>query len=121
MRLLRNYSLVEEVAETSSYATHPVVQQWAQHWQGRSFATELSRLSLVTVGWSVPESSSRDCTISQQRLLPHAQACSRRIAGSKPDWERRLHDGTHEAVDEEEEQEIVLDAMHLQGLLCADR
>jgi hypothetical protein len=33
MQLLRNYSLVEEVeevAKTASYATHPVVHQWAQ-------------------------------------------------------------------------------------------
>jgi hypothetical protein len=43
------------------------------------------------------------------------------VAGSKPDWKRRLYDGAYKAANEEEEQETVLDAMHLQGLLCADR
>jgi hypothetical protein len=86
MQLLHNYSLVEEVAETSSYTTHPVVHQWAQHSQGRCFATELSRPSVVAVGWSVPESSSRDYTTLQHLLLPHAQACSGRIAKKETGW-----------------------------------
>jgi hypothetical protein len=34
MKLLRNYSLVEEVVESDSHATHPVVHQWARHSQG---------------------------------------------------------------------------------------
>jgi hypothetical protein len=106
MQLLRNYSLVEEVAETSSYATHPVVHQWAQHSQGSYFATELSRLSVVAVGWSVPGSSSRDYTTLQRRLLPHAHACSRHIAGNESGWDARLDDSNHEDVDEEDEQEI---------------
>jgi hypothetical protein len=45
MQPLRNYSLVEEVvevAETTSYVTHPVVHQWAHHSQGKRFVTELS-------------------------------------------------------------------------------
>jgi tetratricopeptide (TPR) repeat protein len=121
MQLLRNYSLVEEVAETSSYATHPVVHQWAQHSQGRCFAAELSRLSVVAVGWSVPASSSRNYATLQRRLLPHAQVCSRRIAGNEPGWKCRLNDSTHEAVDKEDEQETVLDAIHLLGLLYADQ
>jgi hypothetical protein len=44
MRLLRSYSLVEEVAETASYATHPVLHQWAHHSQGKHFAIKLSQL-----------------------------------------------------------------------------
>jgi hypothetical protein len=50
MQLLRNYSLVEEMTETTSYATHPVVHQWAHHSQGKRFATELSRLAVIAVG-----------------------------------------------------------------------
>jgi hypothetical protein len=48
MQLLRSYSLIEvavettEVIETASYATHPVVHQWAHHAQGKRFAAELS-------------------------------------------------------------------------------
>jgi hypothetical protein len=50
MQLLRNYSLVEEMTETTSYTTHPVVHRWAHHSQGKLFTTELSRLAVVTVG-----------------------------------------------------------------------
>jgi hypothetical protein len=53
MQLLHKYSLLEEASgatETTSYATHLVVHQWAHHSQGKRFATELSRLAVVTVG-----------------------------------------------------------------------
>ena len=79
MQLLCNYSLAEQVQETGSYATHPVVHQWAHHSQGKRFATELSRLAVVAVGWAVPASSTRDYAALQRRLLPHAQACSRQV------------------------------------------
>jgi tetratricopeptide (TPR) repeat protein len=121
MQLLRNYSLVEEVVETRSYATHPVVHQWAYHSQARCFNTELSRLAVVTVGWSVPGISNRDYATLQRRLLPHAQACSSVIAKNKPGWNYRGHEGNHEAVDEKEEQEAVLDAIHLLGNLYVDQ
>jgi hypothetical protein len=49
IQLLRNYSLVEETTETTSYATHPVVQRWTHHSQGKCFATELSRLAVVAM------------------------------------------------------------------------
>jgi Tfp pilus assembly protein PilF len=120
MQLLRNYSLVEEVADTSSYATHPVVHQWAQHSQSRCFAAQLSRLSVVTVGWSVPASSSRDYATLQRRLLPHAQACSRQMAKKETGRNYRLDDDNHGALDEDE-QDTVLDAIHLLGLLYADQ
>lgn len=32
MQLLCNYSLIEEVEELASYATHPVVHRWAYHY-----------------------------------------------------------------------------------------
>jgi tetratricopeptide (TPR) repeat protein len=118
MQLLRSYSLVEEVAETSSYATHPVVHQWAQHSQGRCFAAELSRLSVVAIGWGVPESSSRDDATLQRRLLPHAEACSRRIAKEETGW----GDGSDGSrVEKGEEQKAVLGAMHGLGNLYTNK
>jgi hypothetical protein len=51
MQLLRNYSLVEETIEAKSYATHPVVHQWARHSQGKCYETKLCQLAIVTVGW----------------------------------------------------------------------
>jgi tetratricopeptide (TPR) repeat protein len=120
MKLLRNYSLVEEVTETS-YATHPVVHQWAHHSQGKRFATELSRLAVVVVGLAVPESSTRDYAALQRRLLLHAQACSSQIVKSEAVWGGRAQRGSGGDVDEGKERETVLNAVHLLGLLYADQ
>jgi hypothetical protein len=68
MQLLRNYSLVEEVAETASYVTNPVVHQWAHHSKNKHFPIKLSQLATVAVGWSVPGSSVRNYATLQRRL-----------------------------------------------------
>ncbi|CAN9193253.1 unnamed protein product [Alternaria alternata] len=124
MQLLCNYSLVEEavkVAETTSYTTHPVVHQWAHHSQGKRFATELSRLAVVAVGWAVPESSTRDYPALQRRLLLHAQACSRQAVERNAVWDREVEDGSDGDVDGSEERETVLDAVLLLGILYHDQ
>jgi tetratricopeptide (TPR) repeat protein len=121
MQLLRNYSLVEEVAETRSYATHPVVHQWAHHSQGRYFAMELRRLSLVAVGCTVPDSSIRDYTTLQRRLLPHAQGCSKWIVENEPGCGYRSSEGRNKVVDRDEEQETVLGAIQNLGNLYIDQ
>jgi tetratricopeptide (TPR) repeat protein len=121
MQLLRNYSLVEAVAETASYATHPVVHQWAHHSQAKHFAVELSRLAVVAVGWSVPGSSIRDYSTLQRRLLPHAQACFGLIVESRGDWWLSINRRNDEDLDGDEQQETVLDAIHLLGDLYADQ
>jgi tetratricopeptide (TPR) repeat protein len=118
MKLLRKYSLVEEVTETS-YATHPVVHQWAHHSQGKRLATELSRLAVVAVGWAVPESSTRDYSAMQQRLLLHAQACSSQIVKSEAVWCGRAQGESNKAKGKE--QQTVLGALHQLGNLYADR
>jgi tetratricopeptide (TPR) repeat protein len=115
MQLLRNYSLVEEVAETASYATHPVVHQWAHHSQGKHFAIKLSQLAVVAVGWSVPGSSTRDYSSLQRRLLPHAQTCFKQIVKREAGWWLGADKEDDEDVDESEEQETVLDAIHCLG------
>jgi tetratricopeptide (TPR) repeat protein len=121
MKLLRNYSLVEEVSETTSYATHPVVHQWAHHSQGKCMATKLSRLAVVAVGWSVPANTAREYFPLQRRLLQHAEACSRLIVESETSWRRRVERDSDGDVDEGEEQETVLDAVLLVGNLYADQ
>jgi tetratricopeptide (TPR) repeat protein len=121
MQLLRNYSLVEEITEMTSYATHPVVHRWARHSQGKRFATELSRLAVVTVGWTVPESSTRDYSTLQRRLLPHAQACSRQIVKEKAGWCLAVNGGNGESIEKGEKQETVLNAIHLLGDLYKDQ
>jgi tetratricopeptide (TPR) repeat protein len=121
MQLLRNYSLVEEMIETTSYTTHPVVHQWAHHSQGKRFAIELSRLAVVTVGWTVPHSSTRDYSTLQRRLLPHAQACSSQIIKSETVWCGRAEGNDNEAINKGKEQHTVLDALHLLGILYANQ
>jgi tetratricopeptide (TPR) repeat protein len=121
MQLLCNHSLLEQMQESGSYATHPVVHQWAHHSQGKRFATELSRLAVVAVGWTVSESSTRDYAALQRRLLPHAQACSSQVVERKTAWDREAENGSDGDVDKGEERETVLDAMHLLGDLFADQ
>ncbi|PMD65959.1 FabD/lysophospholipase-like protein [Hyaloscypha bicolor E] len=77
IRLLRNYSLIEDVQGLRGYATHPVVHRWAYYSQGEDLRLQLAQLAVIVVGWAVPHSSSLDSSALQRRLLPHAQACSR--------------------------------------------
>ncbi|KAF2008315.1 FabD/lysophospholipase-like protein, partial [Aaosphaeria arxii CBS 175.79] len=77
MRLLRNYSMIEEVEGTASYTTHPVVHKWANHYGCREHGEQLAELAVLLVGWAVPNKSSRDYMALQKRLLPHALVCTR--------------------------------------------
>ncbi|KAF1913173.1 hypothetical protein BDU57DRAFT_504079 [Ampelomyces quisqualis] len=121
MRLLRNYSLVEQVAETLSYATHPVVHQWAYHSQGQNFATELSRLAVVTIGSTVPEKNCREDIILQRRLLSHAQACSSRIAKKGKGFDYSVFARDDKDLEELEEQKTIFCAVHMLGSLYAEQ
>jgi tetratricopeptide (TPR) repeat protein len=121
MQLLRNYSLVEEVLETMSYATHPVVHQWAHHSQGKCVATKLSRLAVVAVGLSLPADTARDYSTLQRRLLLHAEACSRQIVESEAVWRGGAERNSDGDVDESEEQKTVLNAVLCVGLLYANQ
>jgi hypothetical protein len=58
MRLLRNYSLIEEV-EVASYATHPVVHRWTYHYEGQDLAPRLGQLATIAVGCAVPDDSEK--------------------------------------------------------------
>ncbi|ENH98684.1 hypothetical protein COCC4DRAFT_54853 [Bipolaris maydis ATCC 48331] len=119
MQLLCNYSLVEQVQDVGSYTVHPVVHKWAHHSQGRHFATELSRLAVVAVGQTVPESETQDSFVLQRRLLPHAQACSSQIVEGETVWRGRAEGDNDGDIYGEKEQKTLLDAVHLLGLLYA--
>jgi tetratricopeptide (TPR) repeat protein len=92
MKLLRNYSLVEEAAETTGYATHPVVHQWAHHSQGKRFETQLSRLAEIAVGWGAPGVYDQDHYAMHRRIFPHAQVCYSWVMNSETIW-YRIHEG----------------------------
>jgi tetratricopeptide (TPR) repeat protein len=121
MRLLRNYSLVEEVEQTTSYAMHPVVHQWAYHSQGKHSVIELSRLAVVTVGCAVLDEFARDYYVLLRRFLPHMQACSRQIVNEEACWRFDTNKNEDDDVDKTEEQEVVLYAIHELGIFYADQ
>jgi tetratricopeptide (TPR) repeat protein len=121
MQLLGSYSLVEKVAETTSYATHPVVYQWAHHSFGSCFVTELSRLAVVTVAYSLSERSTTDFSVLQRRLLPHARACSRQIMKSEPSCWLKFDKKNDGGMDEFEPSKTVLVAIHQLADLYASR
>ncbi|KAH7372236.1 hypothetical protein BKA66DRAFT_423213 [Pyrenochaeta sp. MPI-SDFR-AT-0127] len=121
MQLLRNYSLVEEVQDTTSYATHPVVHQWAYHSQGKFYATELSQLAIVTVGLAVPDLSAPNYTATQRRLLPHAQVCTTWVVESETRWCFVGSNDYDKGLNKGNQHEIVLGAIHLLGNLYADQ
>jgi tetratricopeptide (TPR) repeat protein len=121
MQLLRNYSLVEKVTETTSYATHPVVHRWAHYSLGKCFVTELSRLAVVTVAYSLPSTSTPDYPILQRRMFPHVQACSRQIIKREGSgWLKfdKVNDGD---MDKVELSKTVLIAIHLLADLYRDQ
>ena len=121
MQLLRNYSLIEDVEELTSYATHPVVHQWAYHYQGKYFESALGQLAVVTVGWAAPDRSAWDYSTIQRRLLPHIQACSRRALVGKMGRSPKSHSGYGVDFNEAEEKEVMLCAILLLGNLYADQ
>lgn len=79
VRILRNYSPVEEMENQTGYATHPVVHQWALHIQDGSQRAGLSWVAITTVGLAVPMSDTKKYWETQVRLLPHAERCVKRI------------------------------------------
>ncbi|KAI8935807.1 hypothetical protein NX059_007324 [Plenodomus lindquistii] len=121
MQLLCNYSLAEQTQEMGSYATHPVVHQWAHHSQSQRYAAELSRLAVVAVGWAVPENTAPTYAVLQRRLLLHAQACSQQIVKSKAIWDGGAGGGSNGYIDEDDERETCLCAVHLLGDFYADQ
>jgi tetratricopeptide (TPR) repeat protein len=127
MQLLRNYSLVEEVKETTGYATHPVVHQWAYHYQGKQFKLELNQLAVIVVGFAVPKKARPDYSTLQQQLIPHAYACSKWILkeeeeqGNETTEEYKQSERSGKGLEGTEEREALFDAIGCLGILYADQ
>jgi tetratricopeptide (TPR) repeat protein len=120
MRLLRNYSLIEDVQGLGSYATHPVVHRWAYYFQGEDSRLRLAQLAVMVVGCAVPYSSLRDYFSLARRLLPHAQACSRWIVMNGTRQWSPPESGSIE-IKLAEERFVTLGAVHMLGYLYADQ
>ncbi|KAK5010428.1 hypothetical protein LTR28_009983, partial [Elasticomyces elasticus] len=117
VQLLRKYSLVEDVEDGASYATHPVVHRWASHFQTAERRAELARLAVLVVGMAVPDESRRDYRVMQRRLLPHADACYLLVLADKTKRRAGSHDTNGMNLQESEKNVTVLDAIHNLGLL----
>ncbi len=77
MKLLRSYSLIEELEATTSYAAHPLVHLWAFHYRGKHQASRLGYLAVITMGgaiYSMCKEPFKIISALQRRMLPHAQA-----------------------------------------------
>jgi tetratricopeptide (TPR) repeat protein len=127
MQLLRNYSLVEEVKETTGYATHPVVHRWAYHYQRKQYKLELSQLAVIVVGFAAPEKTRQDYSTLQQQLVPHAHVCSRWILKEEEEQGNEITDGYKQSEVSEiglegtEKREALLDAIESLSSLYADQ
>ena len=121
MQLLRNYSLIEEVEDLATYATHPVVHRWMYHFIDNESRKELAQLAVIVVGWALPSNLSRDYSSIQRRLLPHAQICYRWVLGDGVERRCRNRDTDEMDADGTKETEATLDAVHLLGLLYSDQ
>ena len=80
MGVLIEFSMIEINQQSSSYAIHPVVQQWCLHIaeaQHDTLRNKWRELALIAVGYLVPSKSERDYWQLQQRLLPHADYIQR--------------------------------------------
>ena len=121
MRLLRNYSLIEDVEDRASYATHPVIHRWAYYFQGKDARVGLAELAVLIVGWAVPHRSTRDYSLLQRRLFPHAQACSQWVSEGKIGGRNQSCEVEETDSNNIEKKRSVLDAIHLLGLLYADQ
>ncbi|KAK7209415.1 hypothetical protein V2G26_016593 [Clonostachys chloroleuca] len=111
MGLLLRYSMIQAQAEPSgSYAMHPVVHRWVLHLDSNEKNRDFVRLALVLVGHLVPGRETKEYWILQQRILPHAEQCSRWI---QEDFLRSNETATSDKA--------VIDSVHRLGVLYGDQ
>jgi tetratricopeptide (TPR) repeat protein len=119
--LLQNYSLIEDVEDLASYTAHPVVHQWALHFQGNDKRVELTRLAVIVVGWAVPYNSTREYSSLQRRLLPHAQCCLQWIIAGVIYTSDKEYDKPTAISADKEDMRVILGAIHSLANLYSDQ
>jgi tetratricopeptide (TPR) repeat protein len=75
MRLLQNHSLAECGKDNTNYITHPVVLQWARHYQTAEQCREFARLAVMIAGHALPHEVDPEYASLFFHFLPHAHAC----------------------------------------------
>ncbi|KAJ9634597.1 hypothetical protein H2199_008880 [Coniosporium tulheliwenetii] len=117
IRLLHHYSLIEDTEGLPSYATHPVVHQWALHMQDETQRVDLARLAVIILGWAKPDKFTRDFWTTQRRLHAHAQCCSQWILMSVTNRSDRRSRACNVMSAEEKHTGLMLGALNNLGFL----
>ena len=76
MSALLAYSLVESRQDMESYSVHPVVHDWCAETISDN-RVDFLMLAFLVVGFAVPSNAERGYWLLQQRLIPHAEHCTR--------------------------------------------
>jgi hypothetical protein len=77
MGLLRRHYLIEGgLQDLAGYAVHPFIHRWAFHIQDEKQRAMFPWFAVAVVGWAVPETSEKEYTRVERRLLAHAQRCN---------------------------------------------
>ncbi|KAI9783465.1 MAG: hypothetical protein M1816_001347 [Peltula sp. TS41687] len=121
IRLLRNYSMIEDMQNLTGYATHPVVHKWALYMQDEDQRVDLARLAVIVIGLAVPNISTKEFWTVQRRLLAHAQCCSQWILTGKVSTDDRRDNMPSRISAEAGYTEVILDAIHRLGMLYAQQ
>jgi len=118
IRLLHNYSLIEDMEGLASYATHPVVHQWALHMQDETQRVNLARLAVIVIGWVLPNEYAEEFLTMQRRLFAHAHCSSQWILTSVANRSHRRGHACSVVSVEEKHAELILNAVIEHGFLC---
>jgi tetratricopeptide (TPR) repeat protein len=121
VKLLRNYSLIEDVEDLESYTTHPVVHKWALSFQDTDQRVELAQLAVIVVGLAVPRKSTKGYSSVQRRLLPHAHLCSQWAVTGVIHLSDGRYDMAHPRSSHRGDMEVLLNAIHGLGMLYVDQ
>ena len=121
IRLLHNYSMIEDMQDLTGYATHPVVHRWALYMQDEDQRVDLARLAVIVIGLAVPNNSTRKVWTVQRRLLAHAQCCSQWILTGIVSTDDRRDNMPSRISSEAGYTKVILDAIKNLGILYADQ
>ena len=94
MRALLAYSLIESHERIESYSIHPVVHDWCM-FISRGQVENIILASTI-VGSAVPSWEEKEYWLTQRRLLPHADRCTRFLQKSDVPDETR-YSGSNDA------------------------
>ncbi|KAI1392648.1 uncharacterized protein F4822DRAFT_425851 [Hypoxylon trugodes] len=82
IRVLLNYSIIEEGEGKESYSMHPVVHKWVLGIQVGKRRVEFMKLAVIVVGMCVRSRNGKDWNF-HRRLVRHAETCRAWISSDK--------------------------------------